>query len=405
MHILNPYIALAAFLLSCSQLASQIFMPVLPDITQNLALTEGASQAIIISFFLSLGASQLIAGPLCDKYGSRPIFIGGQIILIVGTLLCAVAESPNTFLIGRILQGIGSAAPVLVSRAILYATFNGSKLNSAMGNLAISASIVAIITPLCAGTLAEHFSWQGMSYALIAYYGFVMIFGLAVFPSEQSSAMSLRPSALVKQYQDIFLSRYFTSMAVLKWAPTFLYLTIQLYFPFLLRNQFSFTTEQIGQAMTVCMGGLLVGSSLAKIMQKQIGHLKVVVYLWPALPLSALTFWFFHDSVYAVTLAYGAILFIFGGFFPIYMYYVGHFHKSRSSTANALVGATELLIFSIIAWLANQYVITGPDSISIIIAATSVIVIFAAKNLAKAKNPNHSIQGTSNAIRNTKTQN
>ncbi|MDK2596257.1 MFS transporter [Pseudoalteromonas obscura] len=390
---MNRYIALAAFLLSCSQLASQIFMPVLPDITQNLALTEGASQAIIISFFVSLGAAQLIAGPLCDKYGSRPIFICGQIILVLGTLLCALASDANTFLAGRVLQGIGSAAPVLVSRAILYATFKGNKLNSSMGNLAISASLVALITPLISGTLADMFSWQGMSFALIVYYGFVMVFGLIVFPTQQSSNISLRPAALVKQYVDISLSRFFVSMAVLKWAPTFLYLTIQLYFPFLLRNQFGFTTEQIGQAMTVCMGGLLIGSSLAKAMQKRVSHLKVVVYLWPALPISALTFLFFHGSVYAVIFAYCAILFIFGGYFPSYMYYVGHFHTSRSSTANALVGATELLIFSVIAWLANQYLISGPDSISIIVATISIIVLLAAKHLSFAAKSNHCIQG------------
>ncbi|KZN59806.1 hypothetical protein N473_02520 [Pseudoalteromonas luteoviolacea CPMOR-1] len=403
--IVNRYIALAAFLLSCSQLASQIFMPVLPDITQYLSLTEGASQAIIISFFLSLGAAQLVAGPLCDKFGSRPIFIGGQIILIIGTLLCALAPDAEVFLIGRILQGIGSASPVLVSRAILYATFNGNKLNSSMGNLAISASVVALITPLFAGTLAEMFSWQGMSYALIAYYGFVMMFGLVVFPSQQSTNMSLRPSALVKQYQDILTSRYFVSMAIIKWAPTFLYLTIQLYFPFLLRNQFSFTTEQIGQAMTVCMGGLLIGSSLAKLMQKHVSHLKVVAYLWPALPLSALTFLLLHDSVYAVILAYCAILFIFGGYFPSYMYYVGHFHKSRSSTANALVGATELLIFSVVAWLANQFLISGPDSISLIILFTSIIILFAVKNLSHVHKNHDHIQGKQNAIRDPKTHN
>ncbi|KKE82442.1 MFS transporter [Pseudoalteromonas luteoviolacea] len=402
---MNRYIALAAFLLSCSQLASQIFMPVLPDITQDLSLTEGASQAIIISFFLSLGAAQLVAGPLCDKFGSRPIFIGGQIILILGTLLCALSPDAKVFLIGRILQGIGSASPVLVSRAILYSTFNGNKLNSSMGNLAISASVVALVTPLFAGTLAEMFSWQGMSYALIAYYCFVMVFGLALFPAQKSTNMSLRPSALIKQYQDILMSRYFISMAIIKWVPTFLYLTIQLYFPFLLRNQFSFTTEQIGQAMTVCMGGLLIGSSLAKLMQKHTSHLKVVAYLWPALPLSALTFLLLHDSVHAVILAYSAILFIFGGYFPSYMYYVGHFHKSRSSSANALVGATELLIFSVVAWLANQFLISGPDSISFIIVLTALIIVFAVKHLSQAHKEDDHTQGEHNAIRDRKTNN
>ncbi|WP_063381915.1 MFS transporter [Pseudoalteromonas luteoviolacea] len=390
---MNRYITLAALLTACSQLASQIFMPVLPDIADSLTLSPGASQAIIISFFLSLGSAQLLVGPLCDKYGERPLFVAGQIILIVGTLICAFADGANTFMLGRVLQGTGCAAPILVSRAVLYSCFQGAKLNSAMGSLAISASLVALITPLIAGTLAEQFSWQGMSLVLICFYVCIFLFGLATFPKPKKRLVSLKPTALLKQYKNIASSPTFIPVASLKWAPTFLYLTLQLYLPFFLRNEFAFSTEQIGQAMMVSMSGLLVGSTLAKYMQKRTHHLKIAMYLWPALPISALTFLFFSEHVHAVVFAHCAIMFIFGSYFPSYMYYVGHFYKSRSSTANALVGATELLLFSSIAWLANQYLITGPSSIAFLTAGCALLVLICLKALKNLGNEKISQKG------------
>ncbi|MCF2858307.1 MFS transporter [Pseudoalteromonas sp. SMS1] len=383
---MNRYIALAALLTACSQLASQIFMPVLPDIADSLSLSAGASQAIIISFFLSLGSAQLLVGPLCDKYGERPIFVTGQVILIIGTGICALAQDPNSFMVGRVLQGVGCAAPILVSRAVLYACFQGAKLHSAMGTLAISASVVALTTPLIAGTLAEQFSWQGMSFVLIGFYICIFIFGLAVFPKPEKKVVSLRPNALIISYKNIAKSPAFIPVASLKWAPTFLYLTLQLYLPFFLRNEFAFTSEQIGQAMMISMSGLLIGSTLAKFMQKRTHHLQIAIYLWPALPTSALTFLLLSEHVYAVIFAHCAIMFIFGSYFPSYMYYVGYFYKSRSSTANALVGATELLLFSSIAWAANQYLISGPESIALLTAGCAFFVLVCLRALKKLSN-------------------
>lgn len=70
---------LAVLLMSCSQIASQIYIPVLPTITDSLQLTPSQGQAAVISYFTTLGAAQLLVGPLRDKFGDRLYFLVGWV--------------------------------------------------------------------------------------------------------------------------------------------------------------------------------------------------------------------------------------------------------------------------------------------------------------------------------------
>lgn len=366
---------LAVLLMSCSQLVSQVYMPVLPDIADSLLLSNSMSQAMIISYFITLGAAQLAVGPLRDKYGDRPLFIAGQMILLIGTLLCAVAPDSSTFLIGRILQGAGSASPVLISRTLLAQHLSGAKLKSAMATVAISASVTAIVAPLLGGTLSSWLGWQGLSVVLATYYLFITVFGLSLLKASKPQRIAINPLNLLRHYQSMISCQVFLSLASLKWVPTFLYLTLQLHLPFLLQDRFGFTTGQTGQAMMLPMVGLLLGAIFAKVLQRHVSYLKIVLWLWPALLLSALTFVLASDSALAILLAYAAIMLVFGGYFPSYMHLIGLLHPNQAGTANALVGAIELLIFSVVAWLVNQWLTDNTHTIALLIVLCAALLL------------------------------
>ncbi|WP_462172507.1 MFS transporter [Pseudoalteromonas xiamenensis] len=209
------WVVLAVFLLSCSQLASQIYIPVLPTLGQSLAISETASQALIASYYITLGMSQLITGPSRDRFGDKPVFIAGQMTLILGTLLCTLSQNATLFFIGRILQGIGAASPLLISRTVLSSKLQGPKLKSAMATMAIASSLTSILTPLISGVLSQWFGWQGMSGVLIGYYVLVTLFGLALLESTTNHANSVHPKFLVKQYRALLNQGPFLTSPVL----------------------------------------------------------------------------------------------------------------------------------------------------------------------------------------------
>ena len=170
-------LGLAILLLSCSQLASQIFLPALPQIADSLVLSTVQSQAMVTGYFICLGVSQLVVGPLRDKFGDRPIFFVGQSTFIFGALLCAVATTAELFTVGRVLQGIGAAAPLLISRTLLVATLSGPQLKMAMAQLALVSSGVAILAHLSGGTLAYMANWQFIAWLLAGYFSVTAVVG------------------------------------------------------------------------------------------------------------------------------------------------------------------------------------------------------------------------------------
>ncbi|MEQ3528372.1 MFS transporter [Pseudoalteromonas piscicida] len=372
---------LAVLLMSCSQIASQIYIPVLPTITDSLQLTPSQGQAAVISYFTTLGAAQLLVGPLRDKFGDRPLFFSGLGILLLGTVFCSIASSAEVFFIGRVLQGIGAASPVLIGRTLLAARLSGAELKSAMATLAMSVSVTAICSPFLAGVLSGWVGWQGMSWFAFAYYVLILVYGYRIMQQSSKTTLSLRPNALFYEYQSLLLNRSFISLASLKWLPTFLYLTIQLYLPFLLARQFGLESKAIGQAMMLPMFGLLIGSILTKVLQRKRSYLDIVIWTWPALVVSVLLLLFASGSALAVLLAYAAIMFVFGAYFPSYMHLIGVLHPEKAGTANALVGAVELLFFSCVAWVVNKWLLSGVESLAVLVFGCALLLFLTWRHL------------------------
>jgi DHA1 family 2-module integral membrane pump EmrD-like MFS transporter len=387
------WLLLAVFLLSCSQLASQIYIPVLPSIGQDLTLSTAGSQALISSYFITLGLSQLITGPCRDNFGDKPIFVVGQAVLIGGTILCTIAPDPNWFLLGRVLQGIGAASPLLISRTLLASKLGGSELKSAMATLAMASSITSIVTPLISGVLSEWFTWRGMSTVLVAYYAAVTFCGLKLLSTQPQTETSMHPKFLIKQYRDLLKQGPFLYVACIKWVPTFLYLTIQLYLPFLLSHDFNYSDKDVGQAMMIPMVGLLIGTIFAKVLQKRFCYLKLVVCFWPLLIVGAGLFAFSVVPL-GYLLAYAIIMMVFGIYFPSYMHLIGIVEPQKSGTANALVGAIELLVFTLLALAMNYWMLHSVVAVAVFICCCALVVLHAWYHLNKRNimQPAHMIE-------------
>ena len=95
--------------MSCGQLGVQIFLPALPDIAAHFSLSDADARQIIMLFYLSFGLSQLFYGPWSDIVGRRKVFIYGQLLFIVGSFVCYLADSPLMLSIGRIFKAWGPA--------------------------------------------------------------------------------------------------------------------------------------------------------------------------------------------------------------------------------------------------------------------------------------------------------
>ncbi|MGI9421741.1 MAG: multidrug effflux MFS transporter, partial [Hyphomicrobiaceae bacterium] len=146
------FTVLIAMMISIVALATDVMLPALDDIGHDLALAHpNDAQLVISSLFLGIAVGQIVVGPLSDVYGRRPVIIVGCLLFIVGCILSALATTFSIMLFGRILQGLGVAAPRIVTLAIVRDCYEGR----AMARIMSIAMAVFIIVPALAPAIGE----------------------------------------------------------------------------------------------------------------------------------------------------------------------------------------------------------------------------------------------------------
>src|ERR1700716_1963894 len=134
----------------------------LPALQADLKATITDVQWVVEAYALFLGALILAGGSMGDQFGRKRVFLFGVTFFTLASVLCGIAASPGTLIIGRALQGIGAAFLVPGSLAIISATFDAADRGRAIGTWSGFSAITAAIGPVTGGWLIEHVSWRAV---------------------------------------------------------------------------------------------------------------------------------------------------------------------------------------------------------------------------------------------------
>jgi DHA1 family bicyclomycin/chloramphenicol resistance-like MFS transporter len=141
------FVTLLAMMVSILALSIDAMLPALDQIGRDLSVAEANDvQLVISSMFLGFAAGQLVAGPLSDSYGRKPVIYGGYVIFVAGCLMAILATSFEMLLAGRVLQGLGAAAPRIVSMALVRDGYEGR----AMARIQSIVMAIFILVPALA---------------------------------------------------------------------------------------------------------------------------------------------------------------------------------------------------------------------------------------------------------------
>ena len=146
------FVVLMAALMSIVALSIDAVLPALPMIGDYLSVTILLENPkLITSIFLGLGFGQLIFGPLSDSFGRKPIVYAGFIVFIIASIICITTKNFEMMLFGRVLQGIGLAAPRTMSIAMVRDSYDGDY----MAKILSIVVMVFILVPVVAPTLVS----------------------------------------------------------------------------------------------------------------------------------------------------------------------------------------------------------------------------------------------------------
>lgn len=132
----------------------------LPKMAHELGVTAGAAVWISNSYLLATAMLLAVFAAVATKIGFRKQFIGALLLFTLASLGCALASSLSMLIAMRVLQGIGSAAALSISPAMLRSIFPNRLLGRILALNALLIATNSATAPIVGGTLLSVFGWQ-----------------------------------------------------------------------------------------------------------------------------------------------------------------------------------------------------------------------------------------------------
>ena len=184
-------LVLLGMLTAFGPVVTDMYLPSLPSMEAYFATTSSMVQLGLTFSMIGLAVGQIIFGPLSDKYGRRPLLLASMWLFIISTVACVFAPTIFVFVVLRLLQGIGGAGGIVISRSIATDRYGGKELAKMLAVIGAINGIAPVTAPVIGGLLTEHVGWQGIFGVLLAL-GLVLLAGC--FRFRESLPLSRRSS-------------------------------------------------------------------------------------------------------------------------------------------------------------------------------------------------------------------
>ncbi|MEZ9594291.1 multidrug effflux MFS transporter [Shewanella sp. 10N.261.52.F9] len=198
-----------------SPLAIDIYLPSMPTMAAEFAVSASEIQSTLVLFLFAMGTGQLLIGPLADRYGRRPVAIGGIIFYMISSVLAAVAVEFHWLQIARVMQGLAACSTSIVVFSAVRDCFSpkeGARYYSYLNGM---ICIIPALAPTLGGLLALQFGWRS-TFVFMALYGFVvlMLVSLRLPETRPQNTVSDGPLYRWARYKPVITEPHFVFYAL-----------------------------------------------------------------------------------------------------------------------------------------------------------------------------------------------
>src|ERR1700694_2782338 len=143
-----------------------MLVPALPVLATDFGRDISIAQMTVSLYMVGLACSQIVMGPLSDRFGRRPVLLAGLGLMIAASSGCIFAETLPQLIAARFFQALGGATGMVVSRAIIRDLYPRERVG-AMISLVIAVMMIAqMLSPLAGGLLENGFGWGAIFFVV-----------------------------------------------------------------------------------------------------------------------------------------------------------------------------------------------------------------------------------------------
>lgn len=196
----REFTLLMALLISIVAISIDALLPALGVLGREFSVTHpNQVQLVIGCIFAGLAAGQLIAGPLSDALGRKPVLCGGIALYLAGSVFCYFASDFNWLLAGRVVQGLGVAAPYVTAVSVVRDKYSGRQMASVMSLVMMIFILVPALAPSLGQGIMHAFGWRAIFLLYIGYAvgvgAWIMLRLKETLPPERRSPLTARSFA------------------------------------------------------------------------------------------------------------------------------------------------------------------------------------------------------------------
>lgn len=268
---------IGALFVSIGPVSMALYTPAMTEIVNAFGTTEAFVKLTLTLYFGGFACAQLVAGPLSDALGRRPVTFAFMGIYFLGSLIALAAPSIEMLMAGRFLQGIGASAGVAIARAIVRDLFNDERSSRIMNLIGIILGLGPALAPTLGGVMLTVAGWRSI-FVIMAGFGIVVVL-VAAFGLKETVVADrsrLKFAALARAYGEVLTNRHFLASAgVISGAIGALYAQAT-FLPFILMQRVGLTPAEFGLGMMFQSGSFFVGALVARTLMRSMSAYRLV---------------------------------------------------------------------------------------------------------------------------------
>lgn len=210
-------VLMLSLLLGLQPITTDLYLPALPTLTAGFGASMPQAQLTLTALLLAFGLSQLVLGPLSDRFGRRPILLVGLAAYVLAAVASALAPSMDWLILWRVVQGAAMGAGVMGARALirdLYTPLQGARI---MSKALTGLGVIALLSAPLGGLLADLFSWR-VALLTLAVFGAISL-AVVAWHFEESlrhkNLHALKPATLVRTWGTVLRHPTFWAYSLL----------------------------------------------------------------------------------------------------------------------------------------------------------------------------------------------
>jgi DHA1 family bicyclomycin/chloramphenicol resistance-like MFS transporter len=199
-----------ASIMALNPLAMDMMLPALPNIASAFHITvANRPQMVLSTFLIGFGVGQFVMGPLSDRFGRRPVLLGGMTVYGIASLLAIAAPSFETLLLARALQGLGTSATRVIATSIVRDCYAGRRMASVMSLTMMVFIAVPVVAPAFGQAVLLLTQWRGIFIVLMLYGVVALIWSALRMPETlpETRRRSLAASEVLDAFRQTVTNR------------------------------------------------------------------------------------------------------------------------------------------------------------------------------------------------------